>query len=107
MDNRMDENALALEQFGVGQPVLRVEDPKLLKGEGRYTDDLNIAGQAYGFVVRSRYAHGRIRKVDVAAARKLPGVLGAYTAADLAAGGVGPIKCGMMVQGRDGKPWLT
>jgi aerobic carbon-monoxide dehydrogenase large subunit len=107
MDTRMDENALALEQFGVGQPVLRVEDPKLLKGEGRYTDDVNVAGQAHGFIVRSRYAHGTIRKVDVSAARKMPGVLGAYTAADLAAAGVNPIKCGMMVQGRDGKPWLT
>ncbi len=107
MDNRMDENALALEQFGVGQPVLRVEDPTLLKGEGRYTDDVNVAGQAHAYVVRSRYAHGTIRKVDVAAARKMPGVLGAYAAADLAAAGVNPIKCGMMVQGRDGKPWLT
>ena len=107
MDTRMDENALALEQFGVGQPVLRVEDPKLLKGEGRYTDDVNVAGQAHGFIVRSRYAHGTIRKVDVSAARKMPGVLGAYSAADLAAAGVNPIKCGMMVQGRDGKPWLT
>jgi aerobic carbon-monoxide dehydrogenase large subunit len=107
MDNRMDENALALEQFGVGQPVLRVEDPKLLKGEGRYTDDVNVAGQAHAYVVRSRHAHGTIRKVDVAAACKQPGVLGAYSAADLAAAGVNPIKCGMMVQGRDGKPWLT
>jgi carbon-monoxide dehydrogenase large subunit len=107
MDNRMDENALALEQFGVGQPVLRVEDPKLLKGEGRYTDDVNVAGQAHAYVVRSRYAHGTIRKVDVAAARKQPGVLGAYSAADLAAAGINPIKCGMVVQGRDGKPWLT
>jgi aerobic carbon-monoxide dehydrogenase large subunit len=107
MDNRMDENALALEQFGVGQPVLRVEDPKLLKGEGRYTDDVNVAGQAHAYIVRSRYAHGTIRKVDVSAARKQPGVLGAYSAADLPAAGVNPIKCGMMVQGRDGKPWLT
>jgi carbon-monoxide dehydrogenase large subunit len=107
MDTQVDENALALEQFGVGQPVLRVEDPTLLRGQGRYTDDVNVAGQAHAYIVRSRYAHGTIRKVDVAAARKLSGVLGAYTAADLAAAGVGPIKCGMMVQGRDGKPWLT
>ncbi|HEY3916424.1 MAG TPA: xanthine dehydrogenase family protein molybdopterin-binding subunit [Stellaceae bacterium] len=107
MPDRIDENSLALEQFGVGQPVLRVEDPKLLRGEGRYTDDVNVAGQAYAMMVRSRYAHGTIRRVDVAAARKMPGVFGVYTAADLAAAGVGPIKCGMMVQGRDGKPWLT
>src|SRR5579863_7902861 len=107
MDTRVDENALALEQFGVGQPVLRVEDPKLLRGQGRYTDDVSAPGQVHACVVRSRYAHGTIRKIDVAAARKMPGVLGAYAAADLSSAGVGPIKCGMMVQGRDGKPWLT
>ena len=107
MDNRMDEAGLALEKFGIGQPVLRVEDPKLLKGQGRYTDDVSLPGQAYAFMVRSRHAHGKIVKLDVAAARAMPGVLAVYTAADLAAAGINPIKCGMMVNGRDGKPWLT
>ena len=107
MSNRTDEGGLALEKFGIGQPVLRVEDPKLLRGQGRYTDDVNAPGQVYAVMVRSRYAHGTIRMVDVAAARAMPGVVGAYSAADLAAAGVNPIKCGMMVNGRDGKPWLT
>lgn len=107
MSERTNEAGQALEKFGIGQPVLRVEDPTLLRGQGRYTDDVNLPGQAYAFVVRSRYAHGKIKKIDVSAARALPGVLGIYTAADLAAGGVNPIKCGMMVNGRDGKPWLT
>jgi carbon-monoxide dehydrogenase large subunit len=107
MDDLINEAGLALEKFGIGQPVLRVEDPKLLRGEGRYTDDVNLPGQAYAFMVRSRYAHGKIRKIDVAEARAMQGVLGVYTAADLAAAGVNPIKCGMMVNGRDGKPWLT
>jgi aerobic carbon-monoxide dehydrogenase large subunit len=107
MDNRMDENALALEQFGVGQPVLRVEDPTLLRGEGRYTDDINVARQADAYIVRSRYAHGTIRRIDTAAARKMPGVLAVYTAADLAAGGVNPMKCGVSVPNRDGTPWKT
>jgi aerobic carbon-monoxide dehydrogenase large subunit len=107
MDNRMDENALALEQFGVGQPVLRVEDPTLLRGEGRYTDDINVAGQVDAYIVRSRYAHGTIRRIDAAAARKMPGVLAIYTAADLAAGGVNPMKCGVSVPNRDGTPWKT
>lgn len=107
MSERTNETGQALEKFGIGQPVLRVEDPTLLRGQGRYTDDVNLPGQAYAFVVRSRYAHGKIKKIDVSAARALPGVLGIYTAADLAAGGVNPIKCGMMVNGRDGKPWLT
>ncbi len=107
MDDLINEAGLALEKFGIGQPVLRVEDPKLLRGQGRYTDDVNLPGQAYAFMVRSRYAHGKIRKIDVAEARAMPGVLGVYTASDLAAAGVNPIKCGMMVNGRDGKPWLT
>jgi len=68
---------------------------------------VSLPGQAYAFMVRSRYAHGTIRKIEVAAARAMPGVLAIYTAADLAAAGINPIKCGMMVNGRDGKPWLT
>lgn len=107
MNDLSDESGLALEKFGIGQPVLRVEDPKLLRGQGRYTDDVNLPGQAYAFMVRSRYAHGTIRKIETSAARAMPGVLAVYTAADLVAGGVNPIKCGMMVNGRDGKPWLT
>ena len=72
-----NESGLALEKFGIGQPVLRVEDPKLLRGQGRYTDDVNVPGQVYAFMVRSRYGHGTIRKVDTTAARAMPGVLAA------------------------------
>ena len=107
MDTRIDENALALEQFGVGQPVLRVEDPTLLRGQGRYTDDISVAGQVHGFMVRSRYAHGTIRRIDTTAARAMRGVLAVYTAADLTAAGVNPLKCGMAVSNRDGTPWKT
>ena len=105
MTDQTSEADLALEKFGIGQPVLRVEDPKLLRGQGHYTDDLNLPGQAYAVLVRSRYAHGKITKIETRAARAMPGVLAVYTAADLAAAGVNPIKCGMMVNGRDGKPW--
>ena len=101
------EADLALEKFGIGQPVLRVEDPKLLRGQGHYTDDLNLPGQAYAVLVRSRHGHGKIAKIEMQAARAMPGVLAVYTAAELAAAGVNPIKCGMMVNGRDGKPWKT
>ncbi len=107
MSERNSEADLALEKFGIGQPVLRVEDPKLLRGKGRYTDDVNLPGQAYAFMVRSRYAHGMIRQIESSAARAMPGVLAVYTAADLAGAGVNPIKCGMMVNDRDGKPWKT
>ena len=51
----------------------------LLKGQGRYTDDINLPGQAYAVIVRSRVAHGILRKVDTSEARAMPGVLGVYT----------------------------
>ena len=63
MNDRIDPADLGLVKFGIGQPVPRMEDPKLLRGEGRYTDDLNLAGQAYAAMVRSRHAHGIIREI--------------------------------------------
>ncbi|MBW8271139.1 xanthine dehydrogenase family protein molybdopterin-binding subunit [Caldovatus aquaticus] len=91
-------------RFGIGQPVPRNEDPVLLRGEGRYTDDLSLPGQAYGYVVRSPYAHGVIRGIDTDAARAMPGVLAVFTGADLAAAGYGPLRCGMPLRNRDGSP---
>jgi aerobic carbon-monoxide dehydrogenase large subunit len=91
-----------LMKFGIGQPVSRKEDPKLLRGEGRYADDVSIDGQAYAVMVRSRNAHGVIRAIDVAEARAMPGVLAIYTAADLAAAGRGPMKCAVAFNNRDG-----
>ncbi|MCW8086478.1 xanthine dehydrogenase family protein molybdopterin-binding subunit [Sabulicella glaciei] len=84
-------------KFGIGQPVPRQEDPKLLRGEGRYTDDLVLPGQAYAYVVRSPYAHGILRGVDVSAAREAPGVLAVITAADLEA--YGEMVCAMPLGG--------
>jgi len=55
----------SLQKFGIGQPVPRTEDPRLVRGEGRYTDDVNLPGQAYAAIVRSRHAHGVIRNIDV------------------------------------------
>ena len=102
MDDRTTQAALSLTKFGVGQPVRRSEDPKLVRGEGRYTDDVNVPGQAYAVMVRSRDAHGIIRAIDIDAARKKPGVLAVLTAADLAA--YGPFKCTMPLKNRDGSP---
>src|SRR3989454_9288078 len=87
---------------GIGEPVRRTEDPTLLRGEGRYTDDLNELGQAYAHMVRSPHAHGVLREVNAEAARKMPGVLAVYTAADLAA--YGPHKCMLDFKQRDGSP---
>ena len=76
-------------KFGVGQPVPRNEDPILLQGRGRYTDDINLPGQLHAVMVRSPYAHGVIRGIDTAAAKEVPGVVGVYTAADLEGHGYG------------------
>src|ERR1700730_15885789 len=94
----------AIAKFGIGQPVLRTEDPKLVRGEGRFTDDVGVADQAYAVMERSRHAHGFIRAIDVAAARALPGVLGVYTGADLSASGYGTLKCIVNFNNRDGSP---
>lgn len=72
-----------MSKFGVGQPVRRVEDIRLITGNGRYTDDISLPGQAYGFVFRSPVAHGRIRSIDTSQARAQPGVLAVYTGSDL------------------------
>ncbi len=58
-----------LNKYGIGQPVRRTEDPVLVQGQGRYTDDLNLPGQAYAVFVRSRNAHGIIKKIDTSAAQ--------------------------------------
>src|SRR5512140_1653136 len=102
MDDRATEAALSLTKFGIGQPVRRSEDPKLVRGEGRYTDDIGRPGQAYAVMVRSSVAHGVIRGIDTAAAKAMPGVLAVYTAADLT--GYGPHKCNMPLKNRDGSP---
>jgi carbon-monoxide dehydrogenase large subunit len=102
-----DDTELALMKFGVGQPVPRKEDPTLLRGEGRYTDDINLAGQAYAVMVRSRIAHGLLRGIEMTAARAMPGVLAFLTHADLEAAGQGPMKCGMNIPQRDGSPMKT
>src|SRR5271156_6040273 len=61
---------------GIGQPVRRREDLRLITGRGRYSDDLNLPGQAYAVFVRSPHAHALIRKLDPTLARAAPGVLG-------------------------------
>ncbi|ODU56954.1 MAG: carbon monoxide dehydrogenase [Acetobacteraceae bacterium SCN 69-10] len=89
-------------QFGVAQPVRRVEDPRLLKGGGSYTDDGSLPGMVHGVVLRSPHAMARITATDAAAARAVPGVLAVYTAADMKADGIGLLPCLAKVKNRDG-----
>jgi carbon-monoxide dehydrogenase large subunit len=100
------ENAIALQKFGVGQPVRRKEDDTLVRGKGKYTDDFNLPGQAYAWIVRSSHAHGIIKSIDTSAAKAMPGVLGIWTGADLASAGYGPYTCGLPLKNRDGTPLL-
>jgi carbon-monoxide dehydrogenase large subunit len=76
---------------GIGQPVRRREDLRLLSGRGRYSDDTNVPGQAYAVMLRSAHAHARIRSVDVAAAMAAAGVLAVLTGRDMLADGLQPI----------------
>ena len=102
MNLQNDPQSFALMKFGIGQPVRRTEDPMLVRGEGCYTDDIKLTGEAYAVMVRSRIAHGVIKGIDTAAARNMPGVLGVYTGADLAA--YGTLKCIVPFNNRDGTP---
>src|SRR5580693_8559300 len=76
---------------GIGQPVRRKEDFRLLTGRGRFGDDIALPRQAQAGFVRSPYAHARIVAVDKTAALAAPGVLAVLTGADYAAAGLGPI----------------
>jgi len=100
------ENAIAVQKYGVGQPVRRKEDDTLVRGKGKYTDDFNLPGQAYAWIVRSSHAHGILRGIDTTAARKVPGVLGVWTGTDLSAANYGPFTCGLPLKNRDGTPLL-
>jgi CO/xanthine dehydrogenase Mo-binding subunit len=82
-------------KFGVGQPVTRFEDARLLTGRGRYQDDTDLPGQLYAVFLRSPHAHARIGSIDAAGARDAPGVRAVYTGADYAADGLGMPKAAM------------
>ena len=97
----------SMTKFGIGQGVPRWEDPRLLRGGGRYSDDLNRPGQAYGYVLRSPHAHAEIRSIDTAAARAVPGVLAVYTHDDVEAAGLGSIPCAVPRNKADGSPMFT
>ena len=91
-------------EFGIGQPLSRFEDRRLLKGNGRYIDDVSLPGQAWAFLLRSPHANARLRRVDVAAAQAAPGVLAVFTEADLAADGLGQNEPNIPRKRPDGSP---
>jgi carbon-monoxide dehydrogenase large subunit len=91
-------------KFGVGQPVRRYEDLRLITGRGRYTDDVVLPRMTHAFVLRSPVAHAAIKRIDAATARRMPGVLFVGTGQDVRADGLGDVPCTVPLVSRDGKP---
>ena len=94
-------------RFGSDRSTLRSEDEPLLTGRGRFTDDIDVPGQAHAVFVRSAVGHAEIRHVDVSGAIGKPGVIGAFTGRDLAADGLGAIPPAVSFPGRGGKPMVA
>ncbi len=76
-----------------GNPITRVEDPRLITGQAVYTGDVTLPVLAQAVIVRSPYAHARISRIQTERARSMPGVLGISTGPDLKAAGFGGIPC--------------
>ena len=93
-------------RFGIGQPVTRFEDGRLLRGRGRYHEDVDLPGQAAMVVVRSVHAYAKIRGIDIAQARAMPGVLAVFTAADLG-DELGTMKMTLKRKRPDGSPMFA
>ena len=93
-----------MKQFGIGQPVRRVEDRRFISGHGNYVDDIQLPRQTHAFMLRSPHAHARIGAIDGKAALAATGVLAVFTGDDLARDGIGPIPCLSAVTNRDGTP---
>ena len=92
-------------KFGIGDSVRRVEDPRLLTGGGRYTDDTKLSAPAARlYVLRSPHAHADIKSIDTTAAKKAPGVLLVLTGADVKKAGFGDVPCLVPLANRDGTP---
>jgi aerobic carbon-monoxide dehydrogenase large subunit len=91
-------------EFGIGQPVPREEDPYLVRGAGRYVDDVTVAGQVQGYVLRSPHGHARIVSISADAAKTMPGVLLVLTGEDEAVRGLGTQRPQTPRKRRDGSP---
>jgi carbon-monoxide dehydrogenase large subunit len=91
-------------EFGIGQSIKRFEDGRLLRGGGRFHDDVNVAGQTHAVIVRSIHAHARIRGIDTTAARRAPGVVAIFTGSDLAKEPLGTMQMTLKRKRPDGSP---
>jgi aerobic carbon-monoxide dehydrogenase large subunit len=96
---------------GIGQPIRRREDLRLVTGRGRYSDDLNLPGQAYAVFVRSPHAHALVRSIDTVAAKRAPGVLAILTSEEMRQDGLNPLPhisnnhpADIAIKNKDGSP---
>ena len=94
-------------RFGSGRSVRRVEDDALLRGEGRFADNVKVDGELHAQFVRSPHPHARIAGIDVQAARAMPGVVAIFTGRELASAGVAPIPNSADFRRADGAPTAT
>jgi len=96
-----------MSKFGIGQPVRRIEDVRLLTGNGQFVDDIQLPRQLHGHALRSPHAHAAIRRIETAAAAANPGVACILTGVDLVSAGLGSIPCLPGLKGRDGAALIT
>jgi carbon-monoxide dehydrogenase large subunit len=89
---------------GIGAAVRRKEDFRFITGKGQYTDDVVRPGETRAVFVRSPHARARVRNIDVAEAKRMPGVVDVLTGADLANDKIGNLICGWMIHSKDGSP---
>jgi carbon-monoxide dehydrogenase large subunit len=94
-------------QFGIGQGIKRFEDVRLVRGAGRFQNDVNLPGQTHAVIVRSTHAHARIRPIDVSTARQAPGVAAVFTGEDVARDGLGTMQMTLKRKRPDGSPMFS
>src|SRR4051812_40232795 len=91
-------------RFGASRSQKRLEDERLLTGKGRYSDDLEFPRQCWLVLVRSPHAHAKLGGIDLTEAKKAPGVIAAWTMADLRSDAVGHIPFPPLFKRADGSP---
>ena len=96
-----------MSKYGIGQPVLRYEDPRLLKGRGHFQEDRVLPGQVYAVFLRSPHAHAKIVSIDTGDAAAAPGVLAVYTGADYDADALGMPRATLPRKRADGSPMFA
>lgn len=87
---------------GIGASVVRKEDRRFITGRGRYVDDIKLVGLTHAHFVRSPHAHAKIKSIDIAAAKDMPGVVGVLTGQEIVDDKVGNLICGWAITSKDG-----